>query len=163
MTWFYDAVGNYILWAGACGWLVAQFLKVVTGVFKKKKFSIAELLFGTGGMPSSHSAAVCALATACGISEGLDSPIFAVATVLAIIVMRDAMGMRQEVGKHARALNDIFAELMKSNMLPEDFNRTHRELVGHTPLQVYCGAATGIAVAFAMSFIPWLYQWPYAA
>ena len=83
--------------------------------------------------------------------------------MLAIIVMRDAMGMRQEVGKHARALNDIFAELMKSNMLPEDFNRTHRELVGHTPLQVYCGAATGIAVAFAMSFIPWLYQWPYAA
>lgn len=159
MDWFYDLATNYILIAGAVGWFVAQMLKCVTGVFKLKKFSFVELFFGTGGMPSSHSAAVCALATACGVAEGLDSPAFAVATVLAIIVMRDAMGMRREVGKHAKALNVIFEEFFNSDKHPEDIARTHKELVGHTPLQVYMGALTGIATALLLSLIPALHVW----
>lgn len=163
MDWFYDLLGNYILWAGACGWLVAQMLKCVTGIFRVKKFSITELLFGTGGMPSSHSAAVCALATACGISEGLNSAAFAVSIILAAIVTRDAMGMRQEVGKHARALNVIFEELIKSDFQFDNVKKTHKELVGHTPLQVFFGSLTGIAVGIALSFIPAFGLWPYAA
>ncbi len=159
MNWFYDLTSNYVLISGATAWIVAQLLKCLTGVFKIKKFSITELLFGTGGMPSSHSAAVCALATACGISFGLDSAYFAISAVLAIIVMRDAMGMRREVGKHAKALNVIFQEFFKSEKHPEDLKKTQKELVGHTPLQVFAGVATGIAVALLMSLIPRFFIW----
>ena len=163
MIWFNDFLGNYILWAGACGWIVAQILKCFTGIFKLKKFSLVELFFGTGGMPSSHSAAVCALATACGLDLGFDSAAFAIGVILAAIVTRDAMGMRQEVGKHARALNVILEELMKSDFQFEDIKKTQKELVGHTPLQVLMGSLTGIAVAFLLSLIPAFGVWPYAA
>lgn len=159
MDWLKDFVTNYVLIAGGTAWVVAQILKCVTGVFKVKKFTFLELMFGTGGMPSSHSAAVCALATACALKHGLGSTYFAIAAILAIIVMRDAMGMRREVGKHAKALNVIIAEFFKSDKHPEDLKKTHKELVGHTPLQVFAGVATGIAVAFLMSFIPAFYIW----
>ncbi len=159
MDWLLDLAANYILISGATAWLVAQLLKCVTGVFKLKKFSLVELLFGTGGMPSSHSAAVCALTTACGIIHGLDSAEFAISAVLAIIVMRDAMGMRREVGKHAKALNVIFEEFFKSERHSEDIKKTQKELVGHTPLQVFAGAGTGVIVALLMSLIPGFMIW----
>lgn len=159
MDWLKDLGSNYVLISGATAWIAAQILKCVTGVFKLKKFTVLELLFGTGGMPSSHSAAVCALATASALRHGFGSTYFAIATILAIIVMRDAMGMRREVGKHAKALNVIFAEFFKSDKHPEDFKKTHKELVGHTPLQVFAGVATGIAVALLMSLIPGFYIW----
>lgn len=159
MDWLIDLATNYILISGASAWLVAQLLKCVTGVFKIKKFSIVELMFGTGGMPSSHSAAVCALTTACGAAHGLGSAAFAISAVLAIIVMRDAMGMRREVGKHAKALNVIIEEFFKSDKHPDDLKKTHKELVGHTPLQVFAGAATGIVVALLMSLIPAFCIW----
>ena len=159
MNWLKDLGSNYILISGIVAWIVAQILKCMTGIFKIKKFSMVEMMFGTGGMPSSHSAAVCALATAAALKEGLDSGFFAIAAILAVIVMRDAMGMRNEVGKHAKTLNVIIAEFFKSEKHPEDFEKTHKELVGHTPLQVYAGVATGIAVAFLMSLIPAFCIW----
>ena len=159
MEWLKDLGSNYILISGITAWIAAQILKCLTGVFKIKKFSLVELMFGTGGMPSSHSAAVCALATSAALKEGLGSGYFAIAAVLAVIVMRDAMGMRNEVGKHAKTLNAIINEFFKSEKHPEDFQKTHKELVGHTPLQVYAGVATGIAVAFLMSLIPAFCIW----
>ena len=159
MEWLKDLGSNYILISGITAWIAAQILKCLTGVFKIKKFSLVELMFGTGGMPSSHSAAVCALATSAALKEGLDSGYFAIAAVLAVIVMRDAMGMRNEVGKHAKTLNAIINEFFKSEKHPEDFQKTHKELVGHTPLQVYAGVVTGIAVAFLMSLIPAFCIW----
>ncbi len=159
MDWLLDLASNYVLISGATAWITAQLLKCVTGVFKLKKFSLVELMFGTGGMPSSHSAAVCALATACAVSCGLDSAYFAIAAILAIIVMRDAMGMRREVGKHAKSLNVIFEEFFKSDKHTEDRKKTHKELVGHTPLQVFAGVATGIIVALLMSLIPAFNIW----
>lgn len=149
----YDMATNYCLVSAGTGWVVAQILKAITGIFKIKKFTVTEFLFGTGGMPSSHTAAVIGLLTACGVKYGLDSGYFAISFILAMIVIRDAMGMRRQVGEHAKALNLIFKELVESKDV-EHTQKAFSELAGHTPLQVYAGAAVGLVVALLMSLIP---------
>ncbi len=149
----YSMATNYCLISAGSGWVVAQILKAITGVFKIKKFSLTELFFGTGGMPSSHTAAVIGLLTSCGIKYGLGSGYFAISFILSMIVIRDAMGMRRQVGEHAKALNLIFKELIESKD-PEHTQKAFSELAGHTPLQVYAGAAVGLVVALLMSLIP---------
>jgi len=107
---------------------------------------VAERMVGSGGMPSSHSATVCALATATGMECGAGSPEFAITIMLAIIVMYDAMGVRRETGKQGRVLNEmleIFTNMGKE-ISPE---KRLKEFVGHTPLQVLMGAILGIAIA----------------
>lgn len=148
-------MGNfYIIISVATAWFMAQFLKVFTGVFKLKKFSVLELLFGTGGMPSSHSASVSALAIACLIREGIGSPAFAISVVLAFIVMRDAMGMRRQVGEHAKVLNRLFKNLSESLNDPTLTEKALEELAGHTPLQVAAGMILGIIIPVGIMFIP---------
>lgn len=142
---------NYYLMCAIAGWFVAQILKVFTGIFRVRDFSFSAMVFGTGGMPSSHSATVTALCTSVAIKEGFGSPLFAISALLCIIVMNDAVGVRQETGKQSKALNLILKEMSDS---PEKFNEHFRELIGHTPLQVVCGALTGFAVAMLMGFIP---------
>ena len=149
----YDMATNYCLVSAGTGWVVAQILKAITGIFKIKKFTVTEFLFGTGGMPSSHTAAVIGLLTACGVKYGLGSGYFAISFILAMIVIRDAMGMRRQVGEHAKALNLIFKELVESKDV-EHTQKAFGELAGHTPLQVYVGAAVGLVVALLMSLIP---------
>ena len=148
-----DIFTNYILMSAVCSWIVAQILKGLTGVFKLKKFTLTEFFFGTGGMPSSHTAAVCGLVTASAVRFGFASFQFAVCGVLAMIVMRDAMGMRREVGRHAKALNQIFEELAKAKNDPEMTHKALGELVGHTPLQVFAGVFVGIGVSLLLSLI----------
>ncbi len=148
-------MSNYfIIICAASAWFVAQILKVFTGVFRVKNFSLIELFFGTGGMPSSHSATVCALASACAIKEGLDSPAFAISTILAMIVMRDAMGMRRQVGEHAKVINRLFKNLSESLNDPELTEKALEELAGHTPLQVFAGMILGILLPIALMGIP---------
>lgn len=154
MDFLLDLVTNYVLVSACVGWFTAQILKFFTGIFRIKKFSIVELLFGTGGMPSSHTAAVYALACACIIKHGFGSTEFAVSVVLAMIVMRDAMGMRRQVGEHAKALNLIIKDLAEANNDPNLTNKALAELVGHTPLQVFAGAVVGILVAVGLMFVP---------
>ena len=154
MDFIIDLASNYALVSAGCGWMVAQILKSVTGVFKVKKFTLNEFFFGTGGMPSSHTAAVTALLCACGIKYGLASGEFAISFVLTMIVIRDAMGMRRQIGEHARALNLIFKELVDAKNDPKLTQKAFGELAGHTPLQVFAGATVGIAVALLMTFIP---------
>ena len=149
----YSAATNYCLISAGAGWVVAQILKAVTGIFRVKKFTFTEFFFGTGGMPSSHTAAVMGLLTACGLKYGLGSPYFAISFILAMIVIRDAMGMRRQVGEQAKALNLIFKELFESKA-PEDSQRAFNELAGHTPLQVFAGAAVGVGVALLVALIP---------
>lgn len=106
-----------------------------------------ERMIGSGGMPSSHSATVCALATATGIQYGSASFAFAIAVIMAIIVMHDAMGVRRETGIQARVLNEmmnLFRE-MGTKMSVED---KLKEFVGHTPFQVWMGALLGVIVGF---------------
>jgi acid phosphatase family membrane protein YuiD len=148
-----NLVTNYYLISAMGAWLLAQFLKIFTGFFKEQKFTLKALFFGTGGMPSSHTATVAALATACAIGEGFNSATFAIAVVLAIIVMIDATGVRRETGKQSRALNIIIEELFKSNDI-KALDTHFKELIGHTPLQVVFGFITGVAAAIALSFIP---------
>ena len=153
MNLIYDLLNNFPLICAGTAWFTAQILKVFTGIFREKKFNMIELLFGTGGMPSSHSAAVMALAVACGI-KGLNTEAFAIAILLALIVMRDATGVRREAGEQAKVLNRIVADLFASND-QADINRNLRELVGHTPLQVFVGALVGVIIPFLMGLIPY--------
>ena len=147
-----DLITNYYLISAMAAWLLAQILKIFTGFFKEQKFTFKALFFGTGGMPSSHTATVAALSTACAIGQGFDSAIFAISVVLAIIVMIDATGVRRETGKQSRALNIIIEELFKSSDI-KTLDTHFKELIGHTPLQVVFGFITGVIAALALSFI----------
>ena len=98
-------------------------------------------------MPSGHSATVASLATICGLTFGLGSVEFAISAILAIIVCHDATGVRRETGKHAEILNELVKYLETGK--PEDL----KELVGHTPLQVFAGILIGIGNALLMYFV----------
>lgn len=148
MTFFIELLQNRILICALAGWTIAQILKTLIHLLFTKKF-VAERLVGSGGMPSSHSATVCALATATCIEYGAAGYEFALALILAIIVMYDAIGVRRETGIQARVLNEmiqVFAD-MGSDMSPQD---KLKEFVGHNPLQVLIGAILGISIAIAL-------------
>ncbi|MDR2044755.1 MAG: divergent PAP2 family protein [Clostridium sp.] len=146
MNFLHELFSNRILTAGVAGWLVAQILKTCVHMFLNREF-VAERLVGSGGMPSSHSSTVCALATSVGYEYGAGGFEFAIALLFALIVMYDAMGVRRETGIQARLLNDImkvFEDMGHSDISAHD---KLKEFVGHTPLQVLAGALLGILVA----------------
>ena len=153
MNFWKSMLANFPLVCAGTAWFTAQILKVFTGVFKMRKFSISALLFGHGGMPSSHSASVCALLVSCGLAYGVDSGYFAIAALFAIIVMGDAAGVRAEAGKQAKVLNRIMKDLIASESTGE-VNQNLKELVGHTPFQVAMGALLGLSLPFLMALIP---------
>ena len=141
-----DFLTNRILLCVVFSWLLAQILKLFMSPKYRKNMSVWRFIVGSGGMPSSHSAVVSATAVSCGILHGFDSAYFAIATVLAIVVMRDAAGIRREAGKQAEAINAVTAELSKKRKNFADY--TLAELLGHTPFQVVVGALLGILMAF---------------
>ena len=145
MTFLADLFHNTIFLSAVTGWLVAQVMKTVIHMLLTKEF-VAERMVGSGGMPSSHSATVCGLATAAGITYGGGSFEFAISVILAIIVMYDAMGVRRETGIQAKVLNEMLEAFstMGKKMSPEE---KLKEFVGHTPLQVLAGAILGIVIA----------------
>jgi hypothetical protein len=143
---------NRILLIAFIAWILAQTAKVIIYWIVNRKF-VLERFFGDGGMPSSHSAVVASLATATGLECGWNSPLFAVAAILAIIVMHDATGVRQETGKQAKVINDIVKMLEargRGELTPAE---TLKEFVGHTGPQVLVGALGGIAVAVVMNMV----------
>ena len=143
---------NRILLIVFVAWLITQTIKLIVFWVINKKF-VPERFFGDGGMPSSHSAVVASLATAIGLQSGLDSPLFAVATVLAVIVMHDATGVRQETGKQAKVINDLVKMLQareRGELTPAE---TLKEFVGHTGPQVFVGMLCGILIAVIMNMI----------
>lgn len=133
--------------SAACGWFVAQILKTIIYMIINKKF-VAERLVGDGGMPSCHSATVCALATSSCLKYGPGSAEFAITLILAIIVMHDAMGVRWETGIQAKVLNDILETFEKMGRSELSAQEKLKEFVGHTPLQVLMGAILGVCIAF---------------
>lgn len=145
MLW--DALNKELICA-ASGWFAAQLIKAIICLVMNHSLPL-NVVFGSGGMPSSHSATVCALSAAVAFDCGLASPIFGVSCILAFIVMYDAMGVRRETGDQGKAINDILRifEDMGKPISPE---KKFKELVGHTPLQVVCGAVLGIAVGCAL-------------
>ncbi len=135
---------------GLFGSLLAQAVKLMLNTIIKRKLDF-RVLTTTGGMPSSHSAGVCALSTIIGIITGFTSPIFAVSVGYAFIVMYDAAGIRRASGKMAVCLNKMMSEFYK-----HDINAAGtklKELLGHTPKEVFCGALFGIAFAFWFHYI----------
>lgn len=139
---------NEILLSAVAGWFVAQVLKTLIHLIVTKTFD-PERLVGTGGMPSSHSATVCGLATAVGINYGTAGIEFALAAIFAIVVMYDALGVRRETGKQAKVLNEMMNLFnnMGTKMSTED---RLKEFVGHTPFQVIVGALIGFGLAVAV-------------
>ena len=139
-----DILSNRILIAAFLGWLSAQVLKTILFVLVNKTFD-PERLVGDGGMPSSHSATVMALVTATFFYFGAGSFEFAIAGVMALIVMHDAMGVRRETGIQAKVINNMmdWFQQMDSDIPVEE---KLKEFVGHTPLQVMFGAILGIIV-----------------
>lgn len=152
MNFFKDLLQNSVFTSAACGWLIAQVLKTIIHLILSKKF-VAERLVGGGGMPSSHSATVCALATASCLNYGTKSFEFAVSLILALIVMYDAMGVRRETGIHASILNEMLETFEKMGHRELSAEDKLKEFVGHTPLQVLIGAILGIILAFSMHFL----------
>lgn len=143
---------NFVLVTAISASLTAQLIKVLLNLFIFHRF-IAERMWGAGGMPSSHSATVCAMVVATGRYCGVNSAVFAVAAVLSIIVMYDAMGVRYETGEQAKLLNRMFTEWMdqESEALPFLKNgKKLKEMVGHTPIEVLTGAVLGILIGFVM-------------
>ncbi len=139
------AVGrNIVLMSALTAWFSAQVLKTITSYWKHREFR-AERLVGAGGMPSSHTSLVVALTSAVAFHDGVASPLFAVSSVLAGIVMYDAAGVRRAAGKQAKVINKLVREMRVEHTVKD--NRL-KELLGHTPLEVLAGALLGFVVAY---------------
>jgi uncharacterized protein len=137
-----DLVDNRVLVVALAAWLLAQTLKLLIYVWRERRINL-RYLASSGGMPSSHSALVTALATGIGVTTGLRSPTFALAVIFAAIVMYDAAGVRQAASAQARILNRMLDEIF----VEQRFNEKRlRELIGHTPVEVFVGSALGLAI-----------------
>ncbi len=147
MDWIKAFLSNEFAMTGILAWLIAQVVKTIIhfAVYGKLDF---QRMFGNGGMPSGHSATVASLALMCALRFGLESVEFAISGILAVIVCRDAMGVRRETGKQAAVIN----ELLQSSE-QEHKEADLKELVGHTPLQVVVGVIIGLGTALLMHYV----------
>ena len=143
MSFFSQIVENKALVIPIAAWIIAQILKTIIQSLRDKHFNIRYLI-SAGGMPSAHTALVCALATTIGILYSADSGLFAISVVLAFVVMYDATGVRQAVDKQSVVLNHLLDNFPKTQ---REFEFILRQLVGHTRLQVVMGATLGILLA----------------
>ena len=145
MEFFKGLLENKILIAALVGWAIAQGAKAILYTIVNREFKF-ERLVGSGGMPSSHAATVCAMTTAVALQFGLASFEFAVSFVLSSVVLHDARGVRQEAGKQAVTITAIVDHLLKEGKILELPNWELKELIGHTPLQVLIGSIMGIGI-----------------
>lgn len=146
MDYLSEFAKNYIFWTSVAAWVIAQSVKVALGIMREKRFNFRWFV-GTGGMPSSHAAGASALATSVGITYGFDSAIFAVSLLFTLVVMFDAQGVRHASGKQAVILNKMLDDIYWKKKMDE--NRL-KELLGHTPVQVFAGAILGILVSLLL-------------
>lgn len=133
-------LNNYMLSVTVTAYLIAQISKFFLYSFISGRFELSRIL-GSGGMPSSHSASVTALAVSCIRQNGISSPFSAIAIVLAIIVVHDAVGVRRQSGIHAQVLNQVL------DLLPIEMTKQLNEFIGHTFMQSLVGCLLGTAVA----------------
>lgn len=155
-----DILTNFSFLAAMSAILFAQFIKVPIQFIATRKIDWS-LLTSTGGMPSSHSAAVTALSTGVALETGLSSPIFAVSAIFAIITMFDATGVRRQAGEQAIVLNKLVSdfntflqEAKHWQTKPEQEKRKElKELLGHKPIEVFFGGLTGIILTLGLHLI----------
>jgi uncharacterized protein len=140
---------NHVLWTAMAGWFLASLLKVPVERIRKHRWNFG-LFFTTGGMPSSHSCLVTSAAMAVGLQAGFNSPVFAVAFVVAMVVVYDATGVRRQAGKQAQKINILVEELLKGHPI----NEKHLlEAVGHTPIEALSGVVLGLIIAICMWYL----------
>lgn len=139
-----DLLGNRILLGAVIAWTIAQAIKVPLNYLLRREWDWA-LLFSAGGMPSSHTALVTGIAAGVGLQEGFGSAAFAIASVLAMVVIYDATGVRRHAGDHARVLNLMIDELLTGHPLAE---KELKEVLGHTPREVIGGVLLGLVVTY---------------
>lgn len=155
-----DLLLNFPLWTALTAIIFAQLIKVPLHFFVTKSWDWS-LLTSTGGMPSSHSAAVAALSTAIALDVGLDSNLFAVSAVFAMIVMFDAAGVRRQAGEHAAVLNQLATDFQRfigeakgwQDKPVQEKREELKELLGHKPVEVFFGGLTGIGLTLFLYYI----------
>lgn len=140
--------GYEALCAGLLAAFIAQFIKVIAYLCTHKKINF-KIFTTTGGMPSSHTAGVIALTTSVALIEGTQSMLFAACLGFSLIVMQDAAGVRRAAGKTAATLNRLVDEFVQKNQEVKPYAAL-KELLGHTPLEVFCGMILGIVVPFVV-------------
>jgi len=142
-----ELLQNRILWVGFWAWFAAQGIKILLDYLLNRKLDLSRL-FGLGGMPSSHSAFLCAVTMAIGFREGFGSAVFALSACMTMVVMIDAAGVRRAAGKQAAVLNRIIDEMIHEGKGIDD--EKLKELIGHTPVQVFAGALLGVLVGVVL-------------
>ncbi|MGO2428802.1 MAG: divergent PAP2 family protein [Lactococcus cremoris] len=147
MNFFSQILHNQILLTAIVSWALAQLIKIGIELIRTHRINW-QLIFATGGMPSSHSSLVVALATVTGLRQGFESPLFAIATVLAFVVLYDAQGIRRQAGNQARIINRMLQNVENAGI---KVDKNLKELLGHTPIQVVGGTILGIIVALIMN------------
>ena len=146
VNYIIDFFQNGILWTSMAAWAIAQSVKVTLGYFREKRFNF-RWFGGTGGMPSAHTACVSSLSTTVGLTYGFDSALFAIVVIFTLIIMFDANTVRFTTGRQAKILNQMMEDIYWKKKLDEE---KIKEFLGHTPVQVFAGAALGIVVALLM-------------
>ena len=144
---FNEIITNKVLIIPICSWAIAQVMKVIIILLRKKQLDL-RLLVVSGGMPSSHSAFVTALATSVALIEGLGSVAFGISAIFALVVIYDAAGVRRSVGQQSVILNRIMREFRDRRPVTE-LGHDLREFIGHTQLQVIIGVLIGFVVAWS--------------
>lgn len=139
-----ELLGNHSLLCALIGWCVAQALKVPIFRLTDHRWDFRRF-FGSGGMPSSHTSFVVSLALMIGCTQGFGTPVFAIAFTLAAIVMYDAAGVRRETGTQATVINQVLRDVLVDGKPISD--EQLKELVGHTPLEVFGGVVVGLLVS----------------
>ncbi|RLK62776.1 divergent PAP2 family protein [Atopobacter sp. AH10] len=147
-------LSNYPLVSSVMGIIIAQVLKYILSLLRGKRVAL-DILTSTGGMPSSHSAAVSALITALGLEYGFESPFVAIATTFGMIVLFDAMGVRRQSGHQGQLLSALEKQLEEKGLIQlSDLKNCDRRLIthyrGHTPMEILGGVLTGYFVALAL-------------
>jgi len=142
MVFFEEILQNRLLWIAVIAWFAAQFIKILFELWRKRKIRLS-LLMSSGGMPSSHSSFVTAITTTIGLDQGFDSPIFALSTIISLVVMYDASGVRRAAGTQAKVINELIANLENSGV---KLDKKLKEMLGHTPIEVLAGALLGILI-----------------
>ena len=139
-----DVLDNRVLIAALLAWALAQGLKMPVEYARTRRWNWV-LLLRAGGMPSSHSSLVTALAHGIGLVVGYDSAMFALAVVVAMVVIYDATGIRRQSGLHAEVINVLVHDLLEGH--PRRHEEQLREVLGHSPLEAIVGLLPGLAVA----------------
>lgn len=148
MSFFEGLKNNQILMVCITAWFLAQLIKVCLTFIFEKKIDLSRFV-GSGGMPSSHSSFVTSLATGVGRLNGYESTEFAISLIFALIVMYDAAGVRRAVGRQAKIINKIIEDIHEHKTGVFSGGRL-KELVGHTPVEVFWGGILGIVIANIM-------------